>query len=230
MRPYTRKTKCDHIFPSAAALAVTCDHISPERRQRRDPRRRGALAAPQCGAIRAAVGPAGKKPPQAGEGTPRITRARTLGASAVRVGAPPSRRSVRLPIAEKLKEPQRTPKGAAPRPFGAYDRIQYRARRADRPSPSRLRRPPGAWRNRPRLGLPRRRDSRGQRVIPMRPSPKSLTRRPINSAAAPHGRTAAASLEQNDPGATNSPEIGSRATGSAPDRTSQVSDRLAALA
>ena len=45
---------------------------------------RGALAAPQCGAIRAAVGPAGKKPPQAGEGTPRITRARTLGASAVR--------------------------------------------------------------------------------------------------------------------------------------------------
>ena len=30
MRPYTRKTKCDHIFPSAAALAVTCDHISPE--------------------------------------------------------------------------------------------------------------------------------------------------------------------------------------------------------
>jgi hypothetical protein len=64
----------------------------------------------------------------------------------------------------------------------------------------------------------------------MRPSPKSLTRRPINSAAEPHGRTAAASLEQNDPGATNGPEIGSRATGSAPDRTSQVSDRLAALA
>ena len=122
MRPYTRKTKCDHIFPSAAALAVTCDHISPERRHRRDPRRRGALAAPQCGAIRAALGPAGKKPPQAGEGTPRITRARRLGASAVRVGAPPSRRSVRLPIAEKRKEPQRTPKGAAPRPFGAYER------------------------------------------------------------------------------------------------------------
>ena len=42
----------------------------------------------------------------------------------------------------------------------------YRTSRADRPSPSRLRRPPGAWRNRPRLGLPRRRDSRGQRVIP----------------------------------------------------------------
>ena len=57
-----------------------------------------------------------------------------------------------------------------------------------------------------------------------------MTRRPINSAAAPHGRTAAASLEQNDPGATNGPEIGSRATGSAPDRTSQVSDRLAVLA
>ena len=56
----------------------------------------------------------------------------------------------------------------------------------------------GAWRNRPRLGLPRRRDFRGQRVIPMRPSPKSLTRRPINSAAEPHGRTAAGSLDQND--------------------------------
>ena len=67
-------------------------------------------------------------------------------------------------------------------------------------------------------------------MIPMRPSPKSLTGRPINSAAEPHGRTAAASLEQNDPGATNGPEIGSRATGSAPDRTSQVSDRLAVLA
>ena len=78
----------------------------------------------------------------------------------------------------------------------------YRASRADRPSPSRLRRPPGAWRNRPRLGLPRRRDSRGQRVIPMRPSPKSLTRRPINSAAEPHGRTAAGSLDQNDSVAT----------------------------
>ena len=74
----------------------------------------------------------------------------------------------------------------------------YRTSRADRPSPSRLRRPPGAWRNRPRLGLQRRRYSRGQRVIPMRPSPKSLTRRPINSAAEPHGRTAAGSLDQND--------------------------------
>ena len=78
----------------------------------------------------------------------------------------------------------------------------YRASRADRPSPSRLRRPPGAWRNRPRLGLPRRRDSRGQRVIQMRPSPKSLTRRPINSAAEPHGRTAAGSLDQNNSVAT----------------------------
>ena len=78
----------------------------------------------------------------------------------------------------------------------------YRASRADRPSPSRLRRPPGAWRNRPRLGLPRRRNSRGQRVIPMRPSPKSLTRRPINSAAEPHGRTAAGSLDQNNSVAT----------------------------
>ena len=35
-------------------------------------------------------------------------------------------------------------------------------------------------------------------MIPMRPSPKSLTRRPINSAAEPHGRTAAGSLDQND--------------------------------
>jgi len=35
-------------------------------------------------------------------------------------------------------------------------------------------------------------------VIPMRPSPKSLTRRSINSAAEPHGRTAAGSLDQND--------------------------------
>ena len=60
----------------------------------------------------------------------------------------------------------------------------------------------------------------------MRPSPKSLTR----PAAAPHRQTAAASLEQNDPVATNGPEIGSRATGSAPDRTSKVSDRLAVLA
>src|SRR5271166_7202153 len=32
----------------------------------------------------------------------------------------------------------------------------------------------------------------------MRSSPKSLTRRPINSAAEPHGRTAAGSLDQND--------------------------------
>ena len=39
-------------------------------------------------------------------------------------------------------------------------------------------------------------------MIPMRPSPKSLTRRPINSAAEPHGRTAAGSLDQNDSVAT----------------------------
>ena len=95
---------------------------------------------------------------------------------------------------------------------------------------ARLQRPPGAWRNRPRLGLPRRRDSRGQRVIPMRPSPKSLTRRPINSAAEPHGRTAAGSLDQNNSVATNGPEIGARAAASAPDSTSQVSNRLAVLA
>ena len=61
----------------------------------------------------------------------------------------------------------------------------------------------------------------------MRPSPKSLTRRPINSAAEPHGRTAAGSLDQNDSVATNGPEIGARATASAPDSTSQVSNCLA---
>ena len=64
----------------------------------------------------------------------------------------------------------------------------------------------------------------------MRPSPKSLTRRPINSAAEPHGRTAAGSLDQNNSVATNGPEIGARATASAPDSTSQVSNRLAVLA
>ena len=133
MRPYTRKTKCDHIFPSAAALAVTCDHIFPERRHRRRDcnhisfatgatpgaevrSRRRNVAQSVLPSVRLV-----RNRPQAREGTPRITRARTLGASAVRVDAPPSRRSVRLPIAEKLKEPQRTPKGAAPRPFGATE-------------------------------------------------------------------------------------------------------------
>ena len=58
-----------------------------------------------------------------------------------------------------------------------------------------------------------------------------MTRRPKdNSAAEPHGRTAAASLEQNDSGATNGSEIEARATASVPDRTHQVSDRLAVLA
>ena len=57
-----------------------------------------------------------------------------------------------------------------------------------------------------------------------------MTRRPINSAAEPHGRTAAGSLDQNDFVATNGPEIGARAAASAPDSTSQVSDRLAVLA
>ena len=57
-----------------------------------------------------------------------------------------------------------------------------------------------------------------------------MTRRPINSAAEPHGRTAAGSLDQNDFVATNGPEIGARATASAPDSTSQVSNRLAVLA
>ncbi len=53
---------------------------------------------------------------------------------------------------------------------------------------------------------------------------------PIYSAAEPHGRTAAGSLDQNDSGATNGPEIGARAAASAPGSTSQVSDRLAVLA
>ena len=57
-----------------------------------------------------------------------------------------------------------------------------------------------------------------------------MTRRPINSAVEPHGRTAAGSLDQNDSVATNGPEIGARAAASSPDSTSQVSDRLAVLA
>ena len=57
-----------------------------------------------------------------------------------------------------------------------------------------------------------------------------MTRRPINSAAEPHGRTAAGSLDQNNSVATNGPEIGARAAASAPDSTSQVSNRLAVLA
>src|SRR5271165_4884461 len=65
----------------------------------------------------------------------------------------------------------------------------------------------------------------------MRLSPKSLARRPKdNSAAEPHERTAAGSLDQNDSGATNDPEIEARATASAPDSTSQASDRLEVLA
>ena len=99
-------------FPQSADTdgeAVTTSRLRPARPQAQRCARGAAMWR-----IRAAVGPAGKKPPQARERTPRITRARTLGASAVRVDAPPSRRSVRLPIAEKLKEPQRTP---APRPW-----------------------------------------------------------------------------------------------------------------
>ena len=57
-----------------------------------------------------------------------------------------------------------------------------------------------------------------------------MARRPINSAARPHGRTAAGSLDQNDSGATNGPEIEARAAARAPDSTSQVSDRLEVLA
>ncbi len=67
----------------------------------------------------------------------------------------------------------------------------------------------------------------------MRPSPKSLTRRPINSAADPHDGTAAGSgdLDQNDSGASPMGAAAQRrATASAPDSTSQLSDRLAVLA
>jgi hypothetical protein len=63
----------------------------------------------------------------------------------------------------------------------------------------------------------------------MRSSPKSLTRRPINSAAEPHGRTAAGSLDQNDSVATNGPEIEAGTAANAPGATSQLSDRLAVL-
>ena len=66
---------CDHIIPSAAAPAVACDHISPRAPTRtatlrphlifdqREPGREGGLAASLCGAVRAAVGRAGKTPP-----------------------------------------------------------------------------------------------------------------------------------------------------------------------
>ena len=58
-----------------------------------------------------------------------------------------------------------------------------------------------------------------------------MTRRPKDkSAAALHERTAAGSLDQNDSVATNGPEIEARGTASAPDNTSQVSDRLVVLA
>jgi hypothetical protein len=66
-------------------------------------------------------------------------------------------------------------------------------------------------------------------VIPVR-SNSSLARRPINSAAEPHGRTATVSLDQNDSVATNGPEIGATAAASAPDSTRLLSDRLAVLA
>ncbi len=75
--------------------------------QRREPQRAGALAAPQCGAVRAAVGLAGEIPPEARERTPRITRARTLGASAVRVDPPTSLRSVRFSMVHTPEERQR---------------------------------------------------------------------------------------------------------------------------
>ena len=153
-----------------------------------------------------------------------------------RPGAQRRRQQRRRPPRHEDRAGDRIAPTRSGREVGRADRrhgvvAPYRASRADRPPPSRLRRPPGAWRNRPRLGLPRRRDSRGQRVIPMRLSPKSLARRPKdNSAAEPHGRTATGSLDQNDSGATNGPEIEARGTASAPDNTSQVSDRLAVLA
>jgi hypothetical protein len=65
----------------------------------------------------------------------------------------------------------------------------------------------------------------------MRSSGKSLAGLPTdNSAAAPHGRAAAASLDQDDSGATNGPENGARAAATASDGASRLSDRLAALA
>jgi hypothetical protein len=65
----------------------------------------------------------------------------------------------------------------------------------------------------------------------MRSSGKSLTRLPTdNSAAAPHGRTAAASLNQDDSGATNSPENGARAAARWSDGASRLSERLVAWA
>ena len=122
---------CDHIFPSATALAVTCDHISPERRHRR----RGCnhISFATCATPGAEVRSRRRNVAQSVLPSVRpvrypLRRVRgLLGSqgrgrwerSAVRVDAPPSLRSVRLPIAEKLKEPQRTPNGAAPRPFGA---------------------------------------------------------------------------------------------------------------
>ena len=57
-----------------------------------------------------------------------------------------------------------------------------------------------------------------------------MTRRPINSAAEPHGRTAAGSLDQNDSVATNGPEIGLRLMRSARTARALLSDRLAVLA
>ena len=61
----------------------------------------------------------------------------------------------------------------------------YRASRADRPSPSRLRRPPGAWRNRPRLGLPPSRLSRPAR------DPNATEPEELDAAADQFGRRAA---------------------------------------
>ena len=69
--------------------------------------------------------------------------------------------------------------------------------------------------------------------MPMRPSLKSLARRPINSAAEPHEGTAAGSgdLDQNNSGASPMGAAAQRrATASAPDSRGQLSDRVAVLA
>jgi len=92
-----------------------------------------ATGAPPCAEVRsrrrnvaqsrAAIGPADKKPPQAGEGPSdhKGADAGSVCGSSRRTSVP---RSVRLPIAEKLKEPQRTPKNAKGRSAPAIRRLR----------------------------------------------------------------------------------------------------------
>ena len=108
-----------------------------------------------------------------------------------RPGAQRRRQQRRRPPRHEDRTRDRIAPTRSGRQVGRADRrhglvAAYRASRADRPSPSRLRRPPGAWRNRPRPGLPRRRYSRGQRVIPNATEPEEL-----DAAADQFGRRAA---------------------------------------